>query len=147
MSLITDVMRESMVFADRKVAGRHEAPATSKPRPFGNLHKYVLKWDHLYSRWIARVPYGNWQAFDTWEEAAAWLTLRWAERTEGKYKSSYVVQVCDGEQWMDFKVELTLGQYAVIEDLAERIDSQSSGCFAVITLAEFEKWYKERKLL
>ena len=36
------------------------------------LHKYQLMGIGGY--WKARVPYGTWRIFGTWEEGRAWLT-------------------------------------------------------------------------
>ena len=34
--------------------------------------------------WKARVPYGSWRIFDTWAEAAEWLTVKHGQRAESE---------------------------------------------------------------
>lgn len=50
----------------------------------GNLDRYVLKRERVEgeptNRWLARVPYGSYRSFPSWEAGAAWLRGRWAER-------------------------------------------------------------------
>lgn len=43
------------------------------------LRKYAIRYVAGY--WIARVPYGSWRRFDTWDLAVLWLRVRHEERT------------------------------------------------------------------
>lgn len=42
------------------------------------LRKYQIKCRAGW--WLARVPYGSWNRFETWEAASAWLTQRHGQR-------------------------------------------------------------------
>lgn len=42
------------------------------------LRKYQIKYRAGW--WLARVPYGSWNRFETWEAASAWLTQRHGAR-------------------------------------------------------------------
>lgn len=42
------------------------------------LRKYQIKYRAGY--WLARVPYGSWNRFDTWTDASDYLSIRHADR-------------------------------------------------------------------
>jgi hypothetical protein len=42
------------------------------------LKRYQLL--SIAGAWKARVPYGSWRIFESWDEAAAWLTERHGQR-------------------------------------------------------------------
>lgn len=42
------------------------------------LKRYQLK--AIGGMWKARVPYGTWKIFSTWDEAAGWLTEKHGQR-------------------------------------------------------------------
>lgn len=58
------------------------------------IEKYAIHGDHrpadeegfhgAYTTWWARVPWGTFQSFDTWAEAAKYLSLRHRLKTEHK---------------------------------------------------------------
>lgn len=42
------------------------------------LKRYQLR--GIGGQWKARVPYGTWRIFGTWDEAAGWLTEKHGQR-------------------------------------------------------------------
>jgi len=63
-------------------ATRTAGSKASREAGHRKLRKYTLRssWvgDELY--WLARVPYGSLNRFDTWAEGAAWLRYKHGQR-------------------------------------------------------------------
>ena len=55
-----------------------EARGRSVMAGHARLRKYQIKCRAGY--WLARVPYGSWNRFDTWAEASGYLSIRHADR-------------------------------------------------------------------
>jgi hypothetical protein len=49
------------------------------PATHRRLRKYQIR--HAPKGWWARVPYGSWRWFETWDLAVLWLRVRHEERT------------------------------------------------------------------
>ena len=48
------------------------------------IEKYVIHGDWSTRTWWARVPWGTFQPFSSWDEAAAYLAVRHRLKTEHK---------------------------------------------------------------
>lgn len=55
-----------------------EARGRSVMAGHARLRKYQIKCRAGY--WLARVPYGSWNRFDSWTEAGTYLSIRHADR-------------------------------------------------------------------
>ncbi|QEQ93643.1 hypothetical protein SEA_ZUKO_65 [Streptomyces phage Zuko] len=51
-----------------------EARGRSVMAGHARLRKYQIKYRAGY--WLARIPYGSWNQFDTWADASEYLTVR-----------------------------------------------------------------------
>jgi len=52
------------------------------PKTHKKLRRYQIRAtpDEGQFRWWARVPYGTWNAFLSWEDASRWLTQKHGQR-------------------------------------------------------------------
>ncbi len=57
-----------------------EARGRSVMAGHARLRKYQIKYRAGY--WLARVPYGSWNRFDTWAQASGYLSIRHADRVK-----------------------------------------------------------------